>query len=355
MIRFTEKAALRVLRTTASACDRMVLRGVSLVRARGAAPSLPEARLARLERLIAMYEGVDAGSYFPEPQPIEPEARKVRDLGAGRAVYDLSWPSSHAVHCVEVADTYRSVSENGAASVRWFRSARARGTAVLIHGYMAGHYGFEERVWPLEWFDRLGLDVALFVLPFHGLRARAGETVPPFLSGDPRMAHEGFRQAVSDLRDFCSWLRRQGAPHVGLMGMSLGGYTAALSATVEDSFDFVVPIIPLASIPDFVRDFGALSGHAEWVRLQHAALERVYRLISPLDRPLCVARDRVLVVGAEADRVTPPEHARRLARHFSVPLITWPGGHLLQVGRRRAFERIEELLLRLDIASVATF
>jgi pimeloyl-ACP methyl ester carboxylesterase len=64
------------------------------------------------------------------------------------------------------------------------------------------------------------------------------------------MTNEGFRQAVTDIRSLARWLRNRGAPHVGVMGMSLGGYTSALVATVmsQDEIDFVMPMIPLASI-----------------------------------------------------------------------------------------------------------
>jgi predicted alpha/beta hydrolase family esterase len=54
--------------------------------------------------------------------------------------------------------------------------------------------------------------------------------------------------------------------------------------------------------------------------------------------------ERVLVIGARSDRVTPISHARRLATHFSAPLIAFRGGHLLQIGRRESFERVYELL-----------
>ena len=50
------------------------------------------------------------------------------------------------------------------------------------------------------------------------------------------------------------------------------------------------------------------------------------------------------VIGAKADRITPFSHARRLASHFRAPLVAFHGGHLLQLGRGDAFERLGELL-----------
>jgi hypothetical protein len=140
------------------------------------------------------------------------------------------------------------------------------------------------------------------------------------------------------------FLRRRGHPAVGLLGMSLGGYTAALAATVDAGFDFLVPIVPLASLPDFAREHGDLPEAPEPRALEHELLERVYRHVSPVDRAPLIESERVLVIGARADRITPFSHARRLAAHFRAPLVAWHGGHLWQLGRGRAFERLGELL-----------
>jgi dienelactone hydrolase len=213
---------------------------------------------------------------------------------------------------------------------------------------MGGQWLLEENQWPIEWLVRRGLDVALPVLPLHAARAGAHRGAPGFPSSDPGLTNEGFRQAVTDIRSLAAWLRRRGAPHVGIMGMSLGGYTAALVATVEGAVDFVVPIIPLASIADFARDRGHLGAGAEAVA-QHAALERVNRVVSPLARPLRVAAERALVVAAENDRITPVAHAARIATHFGCTMTTMRGGHLVQIGRSDAFRAIAALLERAGI------
>jgi pimeloyl-ACP methyl ester carboxylesterase len=217
---------------------------------------------------------------------------------------------------------------------------------VLIHGYLGGHWGIEERAWPLEWMRRIGLDVALALLPFHALRS--GGNPPRVPGADARYNNEGFRQAMWDLRSLIGYLKARGAPAVGVMGMSLGGYATSLLATVEEGLSFAVPIIPLASIADFARDHGRLGGRHE-SPAQHQALEEASWLVSPFARRSKVASDRMLIVGAEADRITPIAQAERLARHFSAPLHRLYGGHLLQLGRGEAFREIRRLLHRLQL------
>ena len=219
---------------------------------------------------------------------------------------------------------------------------------MLIHGYMAGQYALEERAWPIEWLMKCGLDVAVAVLPFHAMRASPGRRrrPPPFPGADPRFTNEGFRQAVLDVRGLVGFLRGRGAPSVGVMGMSLGGYTTALLATVERQLAFAVPIIPVASIADFARDQGRL-GDGHEIAAQHAALEEANAIVSPFARPSLLPRDRVLVIAGDADRIAPPAHAERLARHFHAPLVRFHGGHLLQFGRGGAFREVGKLLRRL--------
>lgn len=157
------------------------------------------------------------------------------------------------------------------------------------------------------------------------------------------MNNEGFRQAVSDIVALARWLRARGAPSVGVIGVSLGGYTSALLATVSRDFDFVMPMTPLASIADFAREQGRL-GERENATAQHAALERANWIVSPMARPSLVPASRALVVAAEFDRITPTAHAARIAAHFGCPTLTIPGGHLLQFGRSAAFRRLVGML-----------
>jgi hypothetical protein len=57
----------------------------------------------------------------------------------------------------------------------------------------------------------------------------------------------------------------------------------------------------------------------------------------------------VLVLSSIGDRIAPPEHAERLARHFRGVHVTLPGGHVLQLGRRTAFSAIAQRLALLGL------
>jgi len=342
----------------AATLDRAVTLAVATRHEFGSSRLDDDQLMARAARAAEYFASIDPDAYFDPPEPIRPiETESVTGTSS-----ELSWESTHRVECAEVRAAYTSYPENRRAAVRLFcggrpsRGARASGSgerrpiAVLVHGYMGGAFALEQRIWPISWLDSLGFDSALFTLPFHGARAGATGQTPAFPQSDIRFTAEGFRQSVKDLRDFVGWLAERGHPMVGLMGMSLGGYVTSLTATLEPSLGFLVPIVPLACLADFARDQGRVPRGSRQALAYEQTLKRAYQLTSPLARAPRIASDRVLVVAGKADRITPPTHARMLARHFSAPLEAWSGGHLLQFGRARSLQRVGSFLRSLPRA-----
>ena len=332
----------KVLGSAAAAFDRAV---VAAMHAHGARDRARAEHLTHAERLdvlgrIHQAYGEHHDRFFVEPGAIEPTLREVRP-----GVLDASWASTFEPLLAEVSGKYLANVDNRTARARLFLGGGKRPAVIAVHGYLGGYYVIEEAAWPIAWMQRRGLDVALPVLPFHAQRAGARRGAPPFPSADPRLTNEGFRQAAADIVGLARWLRARGAPAVGVIGVSLGGYTSSLLATLSDAFDFVVPMIPLASVADFAREQGRL-GLGDEAEAQHAALEKANWIASPLARPLRVPKARALVVAAENDRITPAAHAARIARHFDCEMLTIAGGHLLQLGRGDAYRALGALLER---------
>jgi pimeloyl-ACP methyl ester carboxylesterase len=341
-----KRTAIRLLGEAASVLDRAAVRAAS-----GSRKPPARSHAERL-RILAEWTQLYADpsiAYFRAPRRIVPTARSAGVL-SGRDVVDLAWSSGYRPFLPDFEGKYLRVEQNHVAAARLFASTPPRPIAILIHGYRMGGFRMEQRIWPLEWLFELGLDVALFVLPFHGVRARVDKRgPPPFPGADPRMSNEGFRQALADLGDLAQFLRAKGHAEVGLMGMSLGGYTTALAATIDAELAFAVPIVPLACLADFAYEQGRLGETVGEQASLHAALVEFHRIVSPLARPPRVSPERVLVIGGKLDRITPIRHAQRLARHFNSSLHSWSGGHLLQVGRSESFQRIAERLKGLGI------
>jgi pimeloyl-ACP methyl ester carboxylesterase len=342
----------RLLHTASAGVDRAVVAAMELrnrgVRARAEAMSHEE-RMERLATIRELYGAPalvsDPDAFFPRPPPVAVRGKRVRDLPWGGECLQVEWASASEPFEPGVRERYVAHAQNRTAHARLYVKGRGRPAVIVVHGYLGGQWALEERAWPIEWLQKRGLDVAVAVLPFHGLRGRPEGGAPPFPGADPRFTNEGFRQAVADLRALVAHLRERGAPSVGMMGMSLGGYTTSLMATLEPDLSFAAPLIPLASLADFARDQGRL-GAGPKAAEQHAALEAANFVVSPLARPALLPASRMLVVGAEGDRVTPVAHAERLAKHLGAPLMRAAGGHLVQVWRREAFRAVRGMLER---------
>ena len=53
-------------------------------------------------------------------------------------------------------------------------------------------------------------------------------------------------QTAWDIRRLLAWLRDEGAERVGITGLSLGGYSTALVASLEDNLECAIAGIPAA-------------------------------------------------------------------------------------------------------------
>jgi hypothetical protein len=350
---------LRAVTTPITASiDKVLARAVTgrseAARRRSRAESLGhEERIVALEKIRAAYpEGAldpEHGFFAAEPATEVTEREvgwKTKD-GVPTRIVDLTWASERPLYLSDptLRERYERSAANRRGVARLFlgEDRRDRPTAIVVHGYRAGQFAVEERVWPIGWLLRRGMNVALHVLPVHGLRN--DRPVPAFPGSDPRFTNEGFRQAIFDLRVLKAHVEREGSPAVGAMGMSLGGYTVSLWATL-DPLAFVAPIIPLASFADVARAAGRLVGSEQQQALQHAGLEEAHRIASPFTRASRVPSEAALVIAGEGDRITPLAHAERLRDHLGAELVTFAGGHIVQLGRREGFRALGRLLER---------
>lgn len=348
-------------------------------------------RMGGMAAIAAFYdrpEFIDpAGPFFTRLPSLEPEQRRVRRYGKDGAIVDLRWRSgfqplwtqaaaearfvelfqpdsplstterAQLVQAVDMAFSndssagmggrYPQIDPNSTMHARWFRHDDGpRPTVVILHGFMGGHLALEERMWPIRRLYAHGIDVLLTVLPLHGPRTdpRRRFKQPDFPGADPRSAVEGFRHMVHDHLTLFDYLLDGRAQQLGVVGMSLGGYSAALLATLDPRLRLAVFDMPLASIPDIALRTGRMIGSDIEKALQVRALHRTYRTISPLSRPSLLPADRALVVAGSADQVTGLAHGEALAAHFEARTSVFAGSHLLPLGRLTAQAPMWELL-----------
>jgi pimeloyl-ACP methyl ester carboxylesterase len=223
---------------------------------------------------------------------------------------------------------------------------------VLIHGWGGGNHWVTQRSFQVPYWLRHGYDVVSFVLPFHGIRSASGSLNPIWPTPNPLRMNEGFGHAIYDLRALSMFLRQRGSSAVGVMGMSLGGYTTGLWASVAGpqdvgGVDFAVAMIPAVSFAKLMWRHG--EGTTAQKRAANAGITEdmlvdAFAVHAPTTRPPRVPRDRLYVIAGRGDRITPPEHAEALAKHWGTDVLWFDGGHLAQVGRGDALRVVRRSL-----------
>lgn len=323
-----------VLRTARAVIDRTLMPPPEAVQA-----MREQARFYQRPELLAeprrFFPFADEAAAVPQ---VVAQACRPRVRGSARA--RIAFRSPYRPINPAFAAAHDALTENQwVYAETWTHRHRARGSVVLLHGFGMGRPGFDAIALMAPDLFASGLDVALLTLPFHGKRTPrdARFSGQLFASADVVRLNEAMGQAAHDVIAFIAWLRHTGAPPVGVLGLSLGGYVAALLAGLVPDLAFVVPVVAPVCFGDLAHRFMASSiryrGRPE-AALDRDELRAAYRVHSPLAHPALVPRERLLIVAGRGDRVVPAEHTHWLAAHWGRPRTSWfSGGHLAPFGR----------------------
>ncbi|MFQ5415518.1 MAG: alpha/beta hydrolase family protein [Myxococcota bacterium] len=225
---------------------------------------------------------------------------------------------------------------------------------VCVPGYRMGRPTVDFTGFRAGWLHKqLGLNVAIPVMPLHGPRRVGRRGGDGFFSGDFIDTVHAQTQAIWDIRRLIGWLRSHGAPSVGAYGISLGGYTAALLASVEDDLDCVVIGIPATDfsrllqshIPNFLLDATRQFG------ISFSDIESALSVVSPFSFAPRVPHERRFLYAGVVDQLASPDHARDLWRHWGEPRVAWyQGGHISFLWQPEVREILLEALGRSGMA-----
>ena len=267
---------------------------------------------------------------------------------------DLRFPSRYVPRNPRLRAAYRALrGGNGTAHARYWRHHDGpRPTIVAIHGFSADLSLLNEWFFALPWFYKMGCDVLLFTLPFHGARQNRFSPFSGhgFFAGGVSRINEAFGQAVYVFRALLDWLGEQhGVRDVGLTGVSLGGYTSALLATLEPRLRLVIPNVPLVSLADLVLEWHPISAlvwlASRTLGVSVVDLREMLAVHSPLTYKPILPRERLFIVGGVGDRLAPPKHSRLLWEHWARCRIHWfPGSHLIHLDKGQYLRQIRDFM-----------
>ena len=216
---------------------------------------------------------------------------------------------------------------------------------------MADPYWLNRRFFSLPWFYKQGYDILLYTLPHHGKRQNR---LSPFsghglFAGGIAQLNESMAHAVHDFRIFADYLEARGVTKIGVTGISLGGYTSSLLATVEDRLEFSIPNVPVVSLPDLVLEWFPLNLPLKTLlKLSNTSIREARHMLavhSPLTYAPLLPKDRLMVIAGAGDRLAPPKHARLLWDHWDRCRIHWfPGNHLLHLDQGKYLKEMSAFM-----------
>ncbi|MGA8254127.1 MAG: alpha/beta fold hydrolase [Mycobacterium sp.] len=298
----------------------------------------------------------DAAKSFPAPTELpHVETRPASLLAewlANGTVDNISFRSSFTAVNPAMRKQWRAFASNNVVHAQhWRHDDGPRPTLCVIHGFMGSSYLLNGLFFSLPWYYRSGYDVLLYTLPFHGRRA---ERFSPFsgygyfASGLSGFA-ESMAQAVHDFHSIVDYLRHTGVQRVALTGISLGGYTSALLATVENRLEAVIPNCPVVTPAKLFDEWfpaNALVGLG--LRLANINRDELNAGMSyhcPLNYQSVIPKDRRMIITGLGDRMAPPDQAVKLWEHWDHCALHWfPGSHVAHVSQLDYLRRMTPFL-----------
>lgn len=313
------------------AVDLMIRTGLSLAMVGVSIPSgYSGAKLASMLHQGGQMSGRTDAQLFHQPRPLPAvavtDARRPKGVDGG-IFEQLQWRS------VYQADSGISPANNDkVVAWHWRHGDVVRPTIVLVHGFLAPWWEVNEYYLGIRFLYDLGCDVVLKTLPHHGPRARSAKRVSGmgFFSRGVDALNHAVVQSTYDIRTLVDVLQQRGVEKIGLSGVSLGGYTTALMAGLEERFYFAMPLVPLISIPDAMMEWKPLDLILKTFMRRYDVnmpeLRNTMAFHSPLARPALLSPDRLLIIAGMGDCMASPRHSETLQQHWSNCALHWHAG-----------------------------
>jgi len=353
-----------VLGKFAYALDRLAATALSVPYKRKIHPRLSDTTLQEYIDYHAFYSQQrfldQAGSAFDPP----PQGHSVIERATRRRSWD---PKSAALASTDFyspfqtldpqfRDEYAALEPNDRVESRaWFHRDGPRPIVIFLHGFSAPDYRINKMWFSAQRFYDAGLDVVFMNLPLHGGRMPHSAAFHGTAIVQPSLwrLSEACAQGVMDLRILINHLLKRGAPKVGIMGYSWGGFHASMLACLEPRTDFIVSVAPVVSIADLVMSWPTRSFFEESLEepaMMMIELRKILAPFTPLSHTLHIPKERVLLAASANDGIIPAVHTEALWEHFGRPEVYWScGGHILYFDKGRVTDRALRFLKDIEV------
>lgn len=208
-------------------------------------------------------------------------------------------------------------------------NGKPEASLILVH-YLGGSFEMMHTLG--QSFASKKLASAVIYLPFYGPRAEKGKDEGMGHSATEEDIVKFYRQSVADIRRIRAVLAHMYEKEVSIMGISLGGIVAALSAGVAPEFYRNMILIGGGDIARVV--FNESKETQPYIRefekrgINEEKLRQICKPIDPLTYAYRIPRLKTLMYNAIADEIIPRICTTKLHDAIGRPFLKWMvGGH----------------------------
>ncbi|MGD9723983.1 MAG: alpha/beta hydrolase [Pirellulales bacterium] len=236
-------------------------------------------------------------------------------------------PRNNTVHC----EFFCPVENVPAAGATGADTPPVRRPAVIMLHILGGDFDLS-RLFCRALASR-GVAALFLQMPYYGER-RQPDSPARMVSADAEEVVRGMTQAVLDCRQAAAWLAAQenvDPSQLGIMGISLGGITGALAASIEPRFNKACFILAGGEMGEVAWTSEELAPLREQWLASGRSKEQLFATLKSVD-PVTYARPQsgreILMLNARRDEVVPTQCTTALWRAFGEPrIVWWDAGH----------------------------
>jgi hypothetical protein len=295
----------------------------------------------RLQQIIdeaqAALQVYDKAGWLDEPElaypaqaaPSPDEVTIHEESLRGLKYEHIEFPSGYQPHPDDPSSSrWLGLPANNQAHAWVLRHPEPRPWVVGVHGAEMGRPIVDFMLFRARWMhEKLGLNVALPILPLHGPRAGGGHFPSEVVAHNVH----GVLQAVADVRRTMAWIRQeQPGAEIGIHGISLGGHVTAIVASLEEDLACaIVGVAPMDLVLLLERHHG--TGHGRDLRVQNFDLgAQLGQMTTPLRMQPKLPRERRYFYAGVVDRLVDfSEHQAPMIAHWDYPTtLVYNGGHV---------------------------